>query len=525
MQSTERVRGDAAPAGAEFASITDLIARHARERPTATAIVFAGQSLDYASLDAQIDRVAASLQRDGVRPGDVVTVCAGNSVEYLVTFFGGLRAGCAVALVPLLVSAESVAAMVGDAAPKALFLDAAAARILDSVGSRGSARRISIDGSDAGDSLEEWLAPPGTRATPVAIRPEGPSNIIYSSGTTGTPKGIVQPHVMRWVHVQRSMAFGFGTDSVDLVSTPLHSNTTLVSVFPALGLGGVLVLMAKFDAAGYLALAQRHRATHTMLVPVQYQRLLAHPEFDRHDLASFRAKFCTSSHFPADLKAEVLRRWPGALIEYYGMSEGGGTMVLRADEHPGKLHTVGKPGPGTDVRLIDDEGREVGPGEVGEVVGHSAAMMTGYHNRPDKTAEAEWFDATGKRFIRTGDVGRFDEDGFLVLLDRKKDMIISGGFNIYPSDLEDVMRRNDAVLDVAVVGLPSARWGETPVAFVVARPGTPLDTQGLLAWSNERLGKVQRIAAVVPVETLPRSPIGKVLKRELREAYKAKLAL
>ena len=279
--------------------------------------------------------------------------------------------------------------------------------------------------------------------------------------------------------------------------------------------------MPKFDAGHYLALAERHRVTHTMLVPVQYQRIMARADFGRFDLSSFRVKFCTSAPFAAALKADVLARWPGGLIEFYGMTEGGGTCMLPAHEHPDKLHTVGRPAPGHDIRLIDEAGREVARGEIGEVVGHSPAMMTGYHNRAEATAAAEWFDAEGKRFIRTGDVGRFDEDGFLTLMDRRKDMIISGGFNVYPSDLEAVLHDHPGVAEVAVVGVPSAQWGETPVAFVVPARGVHLDAGALREWANARLGKMQRLADVRVVAALPRSPIGKVLKRELRSAYAA----
>jgi acyl-CoA synthetase (AMP-forming)/AMP-acid ligase II len=180
---------------------------------------------------------------------------------------------------------------------------------------------------------------------------------------------------------------------------------------------------------------------------------------------------------------------------------------------------VGQPAQGHDIRLIDDAGREVPPGQAGEVVGHSAGMMTGYHGQPEKTAEAEWFDATGKRFIRTGDVGRFDADGFLTLLDRKKDMVISGGFNIYPSDLEAVLRDHAAVAEAAVVGVPSPQWGETPVAFVVRRPGSDVAADELLRWVNQRVGKTQRLASLEFIAELPRSAIGKVLKRELRDRY------
>jgi acyl-CoA synthetase (AMP-forming)/AMP-acid ligase II len=206
---------------------------------------------------------------------------------------------------------------------------------------------------------------------------------------------------MRWVHAQRALDHGYGPDAVTLVSTPLYSNTTLVSFFPGVVLGGTVVLMPKFDATRYLELAQRHRATHCMLVPVQYARLMAHPGFDAFDLTSFRMKFCTSAPFAAALKADILRRWPGGLIEYYGMTEGGGTVVLKAHERPDKLATVGQPAEGHDIRLIDEAGREVGRddiGAIGEIVGHSPAMMSGYHRQPDKTREAEWY-AAGRQAL------------------------------------------------------------------------------------------------------------------------------
>ena len=322
---------------------------------------------------------------------------------------------------------------------------------------------------------------------------------------------------MRFVHTRRRLLAGYDETATTLISTPLYSNTTLVSVFPAFAGGGRVILMKKFDARRFLEIASAERATHAMLVPVQYSRLMALPEFDRYDLSSFRMKFSTSAPFGAALKRDILARWPGGLSEYYGMTEGGGTCILAAHEHPDKLHTVGQPAEGHDIRLIDEDGREVGPGEVGEVVGRSPAMMNGYRNAAAKTAEAEWFDPEGRRFIRTGDVGRFDEDGFLVLLDRRKDMIISGGFNIYPSDLEAALTARPEVREAAVVGAPSALWGETPVAFVVLQEGAAVDAQALREAVNATLGKTQRLAALHVVDALPRSAIGKVLKRELRE--------
>ena len=193
--------------------------------------------------------------------------------------------------------------------------------------------------------------------------------------------------------------------------------------------------------------------------------------------------------------------------------------MLVAHQFSHKLHTVGQPMAGHDIRMIGEDGREVERGKVGEVVGRSEMMMGGYHNLPEKTREAEWHDAEGRRFIRTGDIGRFDEDGFLILLDRSKDMIISGGFNIYPSDIEAEIVRNEAVVEAAVVGVPSERWGETPIAFVTLRKGAAIDAATMLEWVNARLGKTQRLSELRLVDSLPRGSIGKVLKRELRDLH------
>jgi acyl-CoA synthetase (AMP-forming)/AMP-acid ligase II len=508
----------------DFHALPDLIAGHARSRPRDPALIGSDGRMDYAALDAAIDRVAASLQRDGCRPGDSIAICALACTAYIVLFMGALRAGLAAAPLAPGSTPEQIAGMTADAGARHLFLDEASARAVAAERCGAGVQRIRLDdGEDTADlRLSDWLAPAGSRPHPVAIEPPWPFNIIYSSGTTGTPKGIVQSHAMRWAQVRRAEAGGYGPGNVTLIATPLYSNTTLVVVVPTLARGGCLVLMPKFDCAQYLALAERHRATHTMLVPVQYQRLMNWPDFDRHDLSSFLFKACTSAPFRAELKAEVLRRWPGGLTEYYGMTEGGGSCILYCHLHPDKLHTVGQPAEGHDIRLIDEDGVELPrrPDVIGEVVGRSPAMMNGYHGQPTKSREAEWHDAQGRRFIRTGDVGRFDEDGFLILMDRRKDMIISGGFNIYPSDLEAELRAHPAVADAAVVGVPSAEWGETPVAFVVRRIGHDDDAQAIRAWMNARVGKTQRLADLKLLDDLPRSAIGKVLKRELRDAYR-----
>ncbi|MES2444917.1 MAG: class I adenylate-forming enzyme family protein [Pseudomonadota bacterium] len=490
----------------DFATLPELIRAHAAERGQKAALVFGDQWLSYAQLDKGMDRVAAALQRDGIARGTAIAIAAATSLEYAVVFLGVVRAGCVAAPLQPSATPEQLAAMVADCGAPILFHDAASAEI------GTPARKIALDGP----ALNDWLAPDGARPRPVILGPLDPFNIIYSSGTTGTPKGIVQPHAMRWQHIVRAPATF--SDAVTMIATPLYSNTTLVSFLPTLARGGTAVLMAKFDARTYVALAEKHRGTHGMLVPVQYQRIMALPDFDDYDLSSFVFKSCTSAPFSPALKADIIERWPGALIEYYGLTEGGGTCVLVAGQHPYKLHTVGRPVEGHDIRLIDDDGNEVAPGEMGEVVGRSPAMMTGYHGRADATGAAEWRDAEGNRFLRHGDLGRFDEDGFLILMDRKKDLIISGGFNIYPSDLEAILGQHPDVADCAVVGVPSEAWGETPVGFYA---GTG-EAAVILEWFNAQVGKTQRLAALEQVDALPRNAIGKVLKRELRDRYLAK---
>jgi acyl-CoA synthetase (AMP-forming)/AMP-acid ligase II len=494
----------------DFATLPDLIRAHAVERGGKAALIAEGSAIDYRRLDRLMDRIAAALQRYGVRQGQAVAIVAAPSIEYAAVFLGALRAGCIVAPLAPSSTPEALAAMIADCAAPILFVDSNAERALAS--QKITVPRVRLDS----EAFDAWLDREDQKPDAVTIAPEDGFNIIYSSGTTGTPKGIVQSHAMRWAHISRNAGAGFG-DAVTMIATPLYSNTTLVSFLPTLAWGGTAVLMKKFDAHAFLELAQARRATHTMLVPVQYQRIMALPDFDSFDLTSFRLKTCTSAPFSAALKADIVARWPGLLVEYYGLTEGGGTCLLVANQHPDKLHTVGQPVEGHDIRLIDDDGNEVPQGEMGEVVGRSPAMMTGYHGRGDATSAVEWFDAEGRRYIRHGDVGRFDADGFLTLLDRKKDVIISGGFNIYPTDLEAVLAQHPAVADCSVIGMPSANWGETPVGFYVPRTGIDASVSDILTWANTRLGKTQRLAALHAIDELPRSAIGKVLKRELRD--------
>lgn len=502
-----------------FGTVPEMVSFAAAERPEHPALIFGDANISYRALEQSMVQVAASLQRDGVQPGDVVAICAGTSVEYVALFLGCLRVGALVTPLPPSASAQNLTAMLQNSGAKWLFIDQEVAEHWPlGLAPKHLLKCIAIDDSKVAQPWSQWLLR-DQRPVDVQIEPQWPFNLIYSSGTTGMPKGIVQPSSMRWAHVQRASANGYRPESILLTSTPLYSNTTLVAFLPALALGATIVMMGKFDTRRYLELAQQHRVTHTILVPVQYQRLMDEPTFDSFDLSSFQAKFSTSAPFGALLKADVVRRWPGRLTEIYGMTEGGGRCELEAHHFPDKLHTIGRPASGHDIRLIDEQGKEVPQGQTGEIVGNSSAMMQGYYGLPDKTREVEWFDPSGKRFIRTGDIGCFDADGFLVLSDRIKDMVISGGFNIYPSDLEAELSLHPEVRESAVIGVSSRQWGETPVACVVLRENAKVTAEELMHWVNAKLGKTQRLSALRLMESLPRSEIGKVLKRQLRETF------
>ena len=321
-----------APVADVFLSLPARIGAHARARPNRPALIQDDVVVGHGALDRAMDRIAATLQRAGVAPQETVAICASSSIAYVEVFCGALRAGVVVAPLAPSSTAESLAAMIADCGAKVLFVDAGVAAQLAPVRDRIAARWVTLDGSGAGQPLADWLAQEGAAPTSVKIDPDWAYNIIYSSGTTGAPKGIVQPHRMRTPVTPPDTPFGYGPDAVAIISMGLYSNTTLVSLFPALGGGGAAVLMAKFEARPFLELCQRWRVTHAMLVPVQYQRIMAVPDFDGFDLSAFQMKFCTSAPFSAALKADVLERWPGGLTEYYGMTEGGGGTVLFAHE-------------------------------------------------------------------------------------------------------------------------------------------------------------------------------------------------
>ena len=495
-----------------FGSFPDILMAWSRLRGDEPALRDDRREVYWAELVGLVERLAARLVETGLQRGQAVAILGTSSVEYALVFLAAVRAGGVAAPLTTSASAEQLQGMARDSGARHLFIDAAKAAEL---GQDFMADLIRVPL----ESIDQWMAPPGSRAPAITPDPKDPFNIIYSSGTTGTPKGIVHSHQMRWRQFAATALsyLGAGLEVRSLASTPLYSNTTMVAFLPVLLAGGCVRVMGKFDCARWLAHAEADRTTITMLVPVQYQRLMDFAGFDGFDLASLRLKYCTSAPFSAELKREVLARMPGGLIEIYSMTEGGVVCLLPCHEFPDKLHTVGRPAPGSELKVLDDDDREVPPGTPGNLVGRSQTMMSGYQNQPEKTREGYWIDpATGDVWQRMGDIGRVDAEGFVELVGRAKDMIISGGFNIFPSDLEAELMKEPGVAEAAVVGVPSRKWGESPVGFVVLRDGAG-DTGAIMAAVNARLGKTQRLAALHAIAEMPRSHIGKLLKTDLRE--------
>lgn len=503
---------------AEFGSFPGLIQAWGEFRGDAPALYDGTTDLSWREAAALVERIAARLQADGLERGQAVAILGTSTVEYALVFLATIRAGGCAAPLTTSASPEQLAGMAADSGAIHLFIDRAKLNELGDF-TLPIASQIVLD-----EELYTFMAPEGTRAAPFEPAENDPFNIIYSSGTTGIPKGIVHSHGMRWRQMTFRASLNYGKDSRTLTSTPLYSNTTMAVFLPTMYSGGCASIMGKFDTEKWLQRAQDERITHTMLVPVQYRRLMQFDRFDDFDLSAMKMKYCTSAPFPADLKGEVLKRMPGGLIEIYGMTEGGVACIFPVHEHPDKLHTVGKPAPGHFLKVIDENGNEVPPGVAGELIGKSSTMMLGYKNQPEKTREGYWIDPEdGSTWQRMGDVGRVDADGFVELVGRTKDVIISGGFNIFPIDLEAELLKDERVAEAAVVGVPSESWGETPVGFVVLKPGVGEDAlEDIRTVANSRLGKTQRVAELYAIDDMPRSHIGKLLKTELRERVPAK---
>lgn len=502
----------------------DMVGLHGKWYPNKPALIDEEKTLSWKQLDDNTNRVANGLAEMGIKPGDAVAVLMTNSVEYVEIMYGTLRAGAIIVPLNLAVSEEHLSTMINDAAVKAIFYTPDQEQKIGYIKQHYAnlSTTFSYGESNHKDSLDypTWrdqqkIADPG-----IEVDDEAPCNIIYSSGTTGQPKGIKHTHRRRIQSMyELSLAHRYHFNATSICSIGLYSNIAWASLFCALIVGGTCVIQKRFKPEEWLATVKEHQVTHTMMVPVMFQHILDDPSFTPASVSSMEAIISGGSSLYAELKQKVTESFSAAVIEIYGLTEGFMTS-LQPEEAEGRLSSVGKPIRGHDYIIIDDDDNKLPWGNTGEICVRSIHWMIEYHNRPEATEECSYIDTKGLQWLRTGDIGKVDEDGYLFIVDRKKDMVLSGGQNIYPADIEAVMITHPAISEVAVIGIPHEKWGETPYALVVPVAGGDIPSaQELTEWTNQNVGKRQRIQALEYRDNLPRNPNGKVLKRELKKEF------
>lgn len=500
--------------------LPEILALHGRWRGASPAIVAPDRSIDWATFDRCGNRVANALIASGARHGDRVGLLMSNCIEMLEIILGVMKAGCVCVPLNTSITDASAMAMLRDSGASFVFATSDHAGRLELA---KDVRHVEVGGPaeprSRWQSYAIWLGGARDVAPARPIAASDLCNIIYSSGTTGEPKGIVHTHGTRllWAY-DLSLALRYHSGARTLIVTGLYSNISWAAMLCTFLNGGTLVLRPAFDVVDTLATVARERITHTAMVPVQYRRILDDPALKETDCSSLQAMMCVGSPLPVAVKARLFEVFRCGVIETYGSTEGIITF-LAPEEAAGRLASVGKPPPGLDLRILDADDRPLGTGEAGEVVGRSRFVSLGYWKKPEATASAMWIDDDGSAWLRSGDIGRLDAEGYLYIVDRKKDLILSGGQNIYPADIESELIRHPEVVECAVIGVPNEAWGESPLAFVVLRDGAQATGETMRAWINARIGRQQRVAAVEVRVSLPRNAAGKVLKRELREPY------
>ncbi len=516
---------------APFVSFADRIGEHAAAMPNKRAIVCDGRSISYADWHARASACAARLQDAGYEAGGDrrVGILSANDLDVAVVILACQISGIAVVPLPVLLTPDAQARMLRDANVRLLFHDAdhadKAVAAAAQAGHAVTAVPIGPDADAARSRLDAWLKDaPSLR--PVAIEPHWASDFIYSSGTTGAPKGIVQSYAARAAQSISLATIGVGENACLLNTVGLYSNFGMAGFMLCSWWGGTFFATRRFSADACVRLLAAEPVSVAWLAPATLLRIAEHAEFGAAVVGKPCVKLCAGAPLSAAQKRQVLESWPGPFYDLYGQTETGTITLLAMHDAPTeKLGSIGTLLPTAEVRIIDEEGVELPPGGEGEIAARTTTMMTGYHGRSDAEAVTYWTDGAGRRFVRTGDIGRLDADGYLWLCDRKKDMIISGGYNVFPADIESAFQEHPAVFEVAVIGCASAKWGETPVAFLTIRDGEAADPEALRAWINARVAPIQRVAAVKVLPALPNGTLGKVLKRELRDRYAGEIGM
>ncbi|WP_300452281.1 class I adenylate-forming enzyme family protein [Accumulibacter sp.] len=503
--------------------LTNLITHHSAYRPDEIAVVFERERLTWREFETRVSRCVRLLRSLGVCQGDRVATVLANCRELLEVYWAVPAIGAV--LVPLspLLMANGLASLLRDSGAVCLFTQRSMAALVDQV--RGELpglpadRVLMVDGQTAeyADYAALLETCPDGRLDGVSVNQDDLFNIMYTSGTTGLPKGIMHSHFVRSIYCTLfASAWRMTPESVVLHTGAIVFNGAFVTLMPCFYLGARYILQRQFDAEEAIEIIARERVTHTMLVPAQIIAILNAPNFSPQKLASLEMILSLGAPLHQERKDQLNRLLPHRFYELYGLTEGFWT-ILDKTQSLRKAGSVGAPPCFFEMRIVRDDGSDAPPGEIGEIVGRGPSLMLGYYGQADLTAQA-----IRDGWLFTGDLGYVDSEGYLYLVDRKKDMIDSGGVKIYPKDIEEVAARHPAVREVAVFGVADEKWGETPVAAVLLHASASVGAEELRDWINERVGaRYQRVHAVRILDDFPRNAAGKTLKREMREAYAA----
>ncbi|GAA1302994.1 long-chain-fatty-acid--CoA ligase [Pseudonocardia xinjiangensis] len=507
----------------QLTDFTSTLARWEAERPDSVAIRFGGTARTWSELARRVRQNAAAQRAAGLRPGDRVAVLDFNHPACLELTLACAQIGTANAVVNFRLAPPEIVYVVNDAAARILFVGpefaAAVAQVRDQLPT--VERVIQVGGAD--DEYEAWLA--AHRPDPE-VHPAHPDDCfvqLYTSGTTGFPKGAMLTHRGMLAHAENcAVDFRIDPDARVQVAMPLYHVGGTSYALITISAGAQIVMLRLPDPATVLEVLESERITHTFLVPALMAVMAQVPGAADHDFSALKAVTYGASPMPLPVMRACLELFPGVMHQVYGMTEACGVVsALGPEDHedPAVAHrlvSAGRPIHNVEIEIRDPAtGGPVPRGEVGEIWVRTQQLMRGYWGKPDATAAA----ITPDGWLRSGDGGYVDADGYVYVTDRIKDMIISGGENIYPAEIERVLAEHPTVADVAVIGVPDDRWGEVPKAVVVPAPGCEVDTEALLAYCRERLAGFKCPKSVDVAEELPRNLTGKVLKKNLREPY------